>query len=226
LATINGKLIYTPCEFGQIITKNGVWSNDEKTFLGLLRPVSEWQVNPIRRGQLLTGGGFKYWHSTIVANKIVIEDGGEAKVGQKFALMNECEVTVKEVDINGAVTKIETTESGFGFIPEDFPKTFVFSNYGGLKLTLINGKVAAKLKQDLGPVERTESVQRLTKGSNGGRDGVQEGEQITTISIEANSTGQYDAFYFFHNDVIDTYATNQTTTDPFLHYVNLEISAG
>lgn len=106
-----------------------------------LRPENEWRVNPIRRGQLLTGGGFLYAYSVIGLN---INNGIFTNAGTGFVENSEIQcdkgvvVYIKKVSDDGLnsiaeceFTKESTIEyfknaglretaNGEGFVSSDF----------------------------------------------------------------------------------------------------------
>jgi len=106
-----------------------------------LRPASEWRVNKVRRGQLLTMGGFWYRRRTIGIHKVSTaggaggpflmapEDTGEGyKVGDVLTFGGgtgtgaTIEVTQVGVTLGrtGAISDFKVLTQGKNYIPEDF----------------------------------------------------------------------------------------------------------
>lgn len=75
-----------------------------------LRPFTEWRINTIRRGQLLSGGdgrGFIYKYNVIGVNQAdysYVKRGTGFKVNDEIDLDYDITLTVREVDSNGAIT--------------------------------------------------------------------------------------------------------------------------
>jgi hypothetical protein len=207
-----------------------VYTNIDKDTL--LRPKEEWRVNPIRRGQLLTGGGFRYLQNVIGLSyeDHKIASGGKGFVkDKKYTISNsnsDIVIVVTDIGNDGSIKEFEFVIDednnelrGTGFLPSDFASESTINDvkYTGFLLTIPNssgeeaeivfpmGRVYQLLLRDDGPKERTASKAPilLTSPSEDGR-AVVEGTQTSSVDIEANSDGQYDAFYFFHNDITHT----------------------
>ena len=60
-----------------------------------------------------------------------------------------------------------------------------------------------------------------------GEDGlsVAKGKFNTKLTLTENNDGKYEAFYFFHNDIMHTIVYEQASIAGFAQYVVLEISA-
>ena len=112
-----------------------------------LRPENEWRVNPIRRGQLLTGGGFTYLYNVIGLNPkngVWVQPKGKKLGGTGFQVNKQIDcgkgvvITVKSVSTDGNsslrnfefekesnipyLKNINQPELSFGegFLPSDF----------------------------------------------------------------------------------------------------------
>lgn len=123
-----------------IIASNGALISSESK----LRPQTEWAIDPIRRGQLLTNGGFYYTYKTIGLIKLdcLIVDPGTnfiVKDDESIDLDRDISVIVTDLDDNGGLGDFEfkkiipntdplykfatngAIESrGVGFLPSDF----------------------------------------------------------------------------------------------------------
>jgi hypothetical protein len=225
---------------GTAITKDGVNGMD-----AALRKPSEWRVNPIRRGQLLTGGGFRYY-KTIVAlvdpynpTNFTIQNGGmNYAVDDVIKFINKAQCRVTSVGSNGSVEAVSFIDAdgnytiGEGFTQEDFKTTLTHSSVvtargNGLKIECTGAVVYDIIEKDAGPQDRLKNIQQLTLGSNMGEKEAA-GELVTSIKLENNGTGKYEAFYHFHNDIMYTITQSQTllTIGRFPQYVIMEMKAG
>jgi hypothetical protein len=194
-----------------------------------LRPYGEWKVDTIRRGQLLTGGGFRYYKRTIGANEWEIKNSGlNYVVGDIIKFPLNAEAKVESVDSAGKISNISILDSGYGFLPTNFYGG-VFSNKTdsangvGASIVIKNGKVYDKLEHDLGPQE-TSTIRRLSLPST------TESKSAlinlsNEVSISLTGNGKYDAFYVFHNDILHTLWDTSYSLGP-AQYVRLEIGAG
>jgi hypothetical protein len=229
----------TPVPTGITVDRNGTSNNQ------LLRPVSEWRINPVRRGRLLTGGGFRYYKRVIgldSSNKLTMQAGTGFTVNQEISLAKNVKLKVLSLSENGGISNFFLSSMGDGFLPSDFNTTWVdesdvqhygyilnvTANQGGTlaKFLFTKGIVYDKVYTDLGPVERTVGPTLLTKSSQQGAD-VAEGTLITNISLAGNTSNKFDAFYFFHNDILHTVTDRYAAFIPgFAQHVTLNISAG
>ena len=245
----------TPIPTGSIVTKDGVGGK-------AMRKPSEWRVNPIRRGQLLTKGGFRYYKRVVgvdVGVSIPVSEsfasiasrGKGFTVGQKITTADKkIEIQVYSVNQEGGITAFLVNDKGEGLSVTDFKPShkikpdatsteFTTNGYkinisgqngdsgSGAALVFKQGLVYDKLQYDPCPLESTNGPIRLTMSSNRGESAV-EGEYTATVGLssENNSSGKYDAFYFFHNDILHTLLAPGIFAPGYGQYVALEISAG
>lgn len=232
-----------------------------------LKPKSQWKLNPIRRGVLLTGGGFTYLYHVIGLPNIGNGNFAQYNIlssGNGFTSTFEYSITSKNVKLkltvsNGIISGVEFLKDnldnlmkGDNFLPEDFnmPTPIIDQQTGniirydeqnrGYILTIpsqtqggkpaiikfSNGIVWLKKAKDEAPKEQKETT-RLSKSSQAGlanNTGLVSGGQDTVITLERNSSGQYDCFYHFHNDISHTLAYEYSAMPSWLQYVNLTIS--
>lgn len=216
----------------------------------------KWKLNPIRRGALLTGGGFKYYRHVIGVNNntssIVyggtgfLEDFNYEIKSQNFSLNFKVN--------NGSITswtfnqdELKNFLIGENFLPKDFDistpivdtngnvidsnknsKGFIISvksPTSGGKPAIIKfdeGIVYLRIERDEAPKGGT--VTRLSKSSKAGSERVITGTQDTIITLEKNSSGKYDCFYHFHNDISHTLAYEYNAMPAWLQYINLTIT--
>ena len=195
----------------------------------LLRAESDWRINPVRRGQLLTKGGFRYLKRVIGINSIqLVGSGLNYKQDEIFTIGINSKIKITDIDASGAIKALTVLDRGYDYFPSNFKTQNSYADptgKGGV-VKVLDGIVYERVFLDACPQERTDGPQRITKSSNGGLDGIIIGDSITDIAITNNDTGQYDGFYYFHNDVITTFTTQQTFTRDAAQYVLLEVSAG
>ena len=98
-------------------------------------------------------------------------------------------------------------------------------NGKNVKIKVETGIVYDKLLLDSSPQDRIQSITRLTIGSDDGLS-VADGQFNTKLTLTENNDGKYEAFYFFHNDIMHTILYETGGQIPgFAQYVVLEISA-
>ena len=225
---------------GTTITKDGVTGLD-----AALRKPSEWRVNPIRRGQLLTEGGFRYYKRVVALvdpinpTQFTIANGGMSyAVNDTIKFINKAQCRVTAIGQGGSVSSVSFIDEdgnftiGEGFTPEDFKtnltQTSVTTERGsGLKIECTGAVVYDIIQKDTGPQDRLKDIRRLTIGSFMGEKEAA-GELSTSVTLENNTTGKYEAFFHHHNDIMYTITQSQTllTIGRFPQYVTLEIKAG
>jgi hypothetical protein len=208
-----------------------------------LRPSSEWRINPIRRGQLLTGGGFRYYKRVIgLSDNYMIIDGGEGfSVDQEISLTKGAKLKVTAIGEKGNISRfiIEKKNRGEGFTPSDFSGSYKpkdsSTTYYGLRLNINGGSKSAsilfhdgivydKLAYDACPLESTSGPVRLSLPSYRGEK-ASEGTNVSSVGLSPNKDGKYDAFYFFHNDILHTLLEPEAFVPGFHQYINLEIGS-
>ena len=227
-----------------------------------LRPFTEWRINPIRRGQLLSGGdgrGFIYKYRAIGLN---VSDCDFFKNGTKFKVKDEFEIgkgavlTITKINNEGGILNFSLNKKtdlgltlklndgiepklGTDFLPSDFTTTSLVypelpdqkcyrvtipspgENGESAVIEFYSGVVWNAFGQDKPPKEHG-SITRLTLSSNRGEDKTM-GVNDVTVQVDANSTGLYNAFFFFHNDITHTVPIEKPFIAGFLQYVNLTI---
>jgi hypothetical protein len=211
-------------------------NNTSENLKAVLRLESEWRINPIRRGQLLTNGGFRYYKRVIGIKNGTIENGGEGyTVGDELTFIKEAKARVTAVSDTGAITEIKFEDVdgnktyGSGFLPSDFAsivrnKSDNSENGKNAKIKVETGIVYNKLLLDSSPQDRIQTISRLTIGSDDGYS-VANGQFNTKLTLIENNDGKYEAFYFFHNDIMHTLLYPYLQVPGFGQYVVLEISA-
>lgn len=189
----------------------------------VLRSQSEWRVNTIRRGMILTQGGFKYTKRVIGLDNVdqIINPGSGFAVNQEITA-NGATFVITGVDDNGGISTLIYKENfegyperGSGFMPESFETLNEETGEYGIFITLTStgenaenaeifikhGMVYDQILKDIGPVEHTSGGPTvLSIGSNSGSN-KSVGQKSTEIAVASNTSGEYDAFYFCQNDV-------------------------
>lgn len=211
-----------------------------------IAPISEWNINPIRRYALLTKGGFVYYRrvigillnsdSGLTGDDTNVFDGGSGyKKGDIISGSNNVTFEVTSVGENDTISTIMVKNKGNGFLPSNFRELKDKNNKtvyairmsisggsgSGAKIDISRLVVYDKIYRDEPPKEIA-PITRLTLPSKLGEK-VVEGSLQTNISL-TGGTGKYDAFYFFHNDILHSQTFASVTTHGFNQFVNLEIS--
>jgi hypothetical protein len=217
----------------------------------LFAPDNEWRVNTIRRGQMVTQEGFYYQKRVVGLNisSLSVHNGGSGfSIGDTIDINNDLSIKVTSVNgsaIQGIEFPTDTTfqgkiparflhqKAGSGFKPSDFKSPYslqVKSPTGGQPATLrfTSGRAYSKIMHDQGPKQRS-PITRLSSSSGEGTSRL-EGTKNTTLSIEDNTgfkyAGQYEAFYFFHNDITHTFnnADSIEANPDFAQHITITIS--
>lgn len=213
---------------GTIVTKDGING-------AALRPPSEWRVNPIRRGALLTKGGFRYYKSDIGINgeDFTIKNAGTGYVpGEIITLKKGAKIKVSTTGSNGAISAFDIIDSGSNFAPPDFEANngsgvSISSTDGegvGAAIFFKTGMVYSKMEHDQAPKEHVKPT-RISLPDKQGEDSV-DGSLSTSFSFEDGLSNAYDAFYFMHNDILHTFMSQTPFAPGFAQYIDLEIGAG
>jgi len=201
----------TPAKPGDVIDGDVILADEEN-----------WRVNTMRRGMMLSDGGFRYYKTSCGVKESSIIDGGTGYEDQEILEVSGGsgkDATVKiSVDASGTIVSMVAENRGEGYIPSDFgdpsdPTTSKLSLVGG-KGTGSDVKITKGIMHrveylDEGPKNRSQGYIRLTDGNGDGRGNTGKGfvegprEQFLTIE-EQNDTGEYDMFFYFHNDITHT----------------------
>lgn len=204
----------------------------------------------IRRSMLLTNGGFGYIRKVIVAGTPKVEKAGTNYVegesvtfslGSKPAVFKVASITGDggissiELDPDLGVDALGETKDGIANpFKGDTPLTAsIKSDKGtGAKITLDHGKVIEKLYVDR--IKQYGEYKKVTPPDNAGQGddrGFVRQNKSTVFSVEENSTGKYDIFFFFVSDILNHPEAGvgsyyEGGAVPPARYVNLEITAG
>lgn len=208
------------------------------------RPKNQWRVSTIRRGMLLTGGGFKYKIPKIGANTVSIFvqfdyiniqtskmetktwSGKGYSSGSEFSLSNGLKITITEVGGDGSIINWAINDKG-DFEPSNFPNVINLPKPDGnnseiAKLNLEDGIIYGSEAIDNPPVEHVP----LTRISSSSKSGSAEiNETITsTFDLSKNKTGIYDIFTHFHNDIGHTFWSSMLQNRGYFQYTNMKIT--
>jgi hypothetical protein len=189
--------------------------------------------NKIRRGMLISNGGFTYIKRIIAADisSVVIEKAGAGyAVGSSltFALGDKpAEFVISEVDGNGGILAITLNDKKEGLSnPVDaygqtsnngtvnpfysaplyaqLPiNTFPDDPTKTASIKMTRGRVIEKLMTDMVKFYGAKKVTPSDNNGKGNNRGFVTGSKTTTFSVSKNDTGKYDIFLFFANDILN-----------------------
>jgi len=206
-----------------------------------------WRVDPIRRGKMLTNGGFKYFKKVIGINPgsiIVLNAGENYKVDDILRATGgprNVQVKVTSISSTGAISGLSVVDKGQGLLPEHLGEGPTSSPTVESKVVLVGGSgsnasivvrsgiVYDRVEVDAGPQERV-PITRLTDPSNRGLGNNDDGnvvgvkEKVVIIS-EPNLNGKYDLFFHYHNDITHTIHSGSSFFRCYVQRVLMEISA-
>lgn len=209
-----------------------------------LKNRNDWTLDQIRRGKLLSAGGFVYKKLTIGLDpgSVVIAKAGTSAETDTLEI-STFNVKMRVLASGGAVTGVDFTpyadELGNMMNGEDldgnaFKESYVDpdtgSQYTGFivqfsdAVLVFQGVVRYIPKKDPGPQEHG-GIKRLTTGT-GGDSGRITGNVTTEFALNPNDTGQYDAYFFFHNDISHTFMFGYPATQypGFAQYITMNLS--
>lgn len=128
--------------------------------------------------------------------------------------------------------------NGEGFMPDDFttqsevnPDLFCYklsvppsrATGSPAVIEFYSGLVWEKAERDEGPQKHGATV-NVALPSSGGEKGRATGSKTTTINLAKNSSGRYNIFTYFHNDITQTPGTPERIfIGGFLQYIDLNI---
>jgi len=248
--------IRTPT-YGAIVTENedgsiDIDSSQDNTIIPVgttlssqssVRPVSEWRIDPIRRGMCLP---FRYEYATIGYNNI----SEILNAGVGFSVNDEVEVgtaifTITEVNEEGGITGLAFKQNEDGFLERGYNiNPSIFSDIHpdenndeiGSLVTIRNSNtegedaeifikdcvVYTRIAVDAGP-KRDLHYSRIIPSSNFGQSRIVD-QRTVTLSLDKVDSGAYDLFYHISNDVgINPGIEEQTATRSPYQYLSLQI---
>jgi hypothetical protein len=217
----------------------------------LLAPDSEWRVNTVRRGQMVTEEGFYYQKRVIGLNvsSLTVASGGSGFNVRDVININSS-LAIEVTAVSGSAIQSATfaqdktfegkipnsflpLKAGAGFKPSDFRSPYslqVKSPTGGSSaiLRFTSGRAYSTIMHDQGPKQRS-PITKLSSSSGEGTSRLDETKN-TILNIEDNTgfkyAGNYEAFYFFHNDITHTFnnADSVEANPDFAQHITITIS--
>lgn len=224
-----GSLTYYPDKITETVDfREPTFANNTLMGLGTfdsstsMAPIQSWRVNTSSRGKMLTLGGYRHIRkvSGVDPSSVNILYGGKNYVvgdkligsggGQKI----EFEVTA--IGITGNITAINVVDKGINLLASELSTLRLIGGSGTeCDIKFLNGLIYERIFTDLGPQERVTTTS-LTDPSNQGK-GNNEDWTVTGIKQqlllieEPNSTGKYDLFFHYHNDITHTVQSTRSS---------------
>jgi len=204
--------------------------------------------NTIRNSKLLSGGGFSYIkkYIGIIPDHIQIINPGVGYQNGVLKLQfggNNNPAIFKVKVQNGQITKSDIEIISHGefsasvfsnplpakILPENEGEEILFNTEADIKVS--TGVVMEKLMHDPEPESITVMLTPSSNKGAGDNKGIVTSTVSKSVGLNPNSTGKYDIFFFFVNDIIHTHLTNTSINAydsfyPAANYVKLDISAG
>jgi len=204
------------------------------------KATSDWTKDPIRRGMLLTSGGFAYKKLTIGLSpssmKVIqgpISAGNylDKRANIEMIFDSSGGVSFGSDEFGNALSGEDLNPGSFGdrYYDDSDPNNIIDETGYIVKLDgggviSFKGEVRYITKLDAGPKEHG-GIKRLTSGT-GDEAGRITGNKSTEFGLDPNDSGQYDAYFFFHNDISHTFqfAYSGSQYPGYAQYVTLNIS--
>lgn len=205
--------------------------------------------------RIALGVAYKEDGSQLLPDHYNIIEGGEGfDVGQKVtSITGGVRIEVTSTSENGVITGFkfdsknaeEFSQGNLGpggyelgdfDDPSDFPKTFSFLSgaTGGVtsRIKFTRCKTYRKKEYHRAPERYTPAFKgtRISESCGDGSQYVRGKIKTTSITLEDNSSyhpypGEYEAFFYFHNDITHTFMGGTTlNSSPYLQYIKLTIS--
>jgi hypothetical protein len=213
--------LYYPDKITETVDfREPTYKNNVKMPLGVfsieneMSPLTNWRVNTSRRGKLLTLGGYRYIRrvSGIDPTSINIANGGSGYIVGDILSGNSgrnVKFSVSSINQNGSILAVSVLDKGEDVLSSSLNNFKLSGGSGqGSDIRFSRGIVYEKIETDEGPKERVSST-LITDPSNSGKgndsEGTVTGIKETILMIEEpNSTGKYDLFFYYHNDITHT----------------------
>jgi hypothetical protein len=201
-----------PLIYGTIIDVPNDDDDDEGGGEEKIAPVSKWLTNTIRRGKLLSGGGFVYLKTILAINDVESkpEPGGSGYVrGDTFEYPDGSILTVENTKDNGEILSV-SFEPNFGddkILRKNFDGFTSLNNVqpvskneggSGASFKILSFQVVFKIGYDAPPKELC-PITRISQPSKSGEK-IAEGINTITVTLQESDKKELDIFYFFHND--------------------------
>lgn len=199
-----------------------------------LASYEDWQIDPVRRHKLLSGGGFAYFKNVIAVASIDIDPdfkGAGYQNNDEFSCSDG--TTFKVSASNGQIQSISSHslnhDGTYILKPQkysDITSLDVQPDGLGAKGTGAKFQLTFKVVRMVGydPCPKEVSpLTRLTSSSNLG-DGVIDSTVTQTLNFHDSDASSFDVFYFFHNDptmyTISTVPYNNNNAQYIISEVN------
>lgn len=176
-----------------------------------------WRVNSSSRAKMLTLGGYRHVRkvSGVDPTSVNLSIGGQNYiVGDKLTGSGggkNIKAEVSSIGAGGTITSIIVTDKGTNLLASELINlTLVGGSGSGSSIKFSSGLVYEKIYTDIGPQERvtTTLLTDHTNQGNGNKtpnDGLVAGVKETILEIrEPNTSGRYDMFFHYHNDITHT----------------------
>ena len=179
-------------------------------------PVSQWRINTIRRGKLLSGGGFAYYKPVFAISSvdpIPASSGINYEMGDIFEYSDGSQLTVTGLGPkgDGAIASVSFTDNinddrfkvqnsgiiGFQTLGSKAP-VYKGESGSGASFKIKTMKLIKSLEYDKPP--KSTNIVRLTSSNDKGNSDAKIGTKSTTIELPKSDKKDYDIFYFYHND--------------------------
>lgn len=205
--------------------------------------------------RIALGVAYKEEDGDMLPDRYDIIEGGEGfDVGQKVtSITGGVMIEITSTSENGVITGFKfagknTEEFSLGNLgeggyelgdfddPQDFPKTFSFLSgaTGGVtaRIKFTRCKTYRKKEYHRAPERYTPAFKgtRISESCGDGSQYIRGAIKTTSITLEDNSSyhpypGEYEAFFYFHNDITHTFMGGTTlNSNPYLQYIKLTIS--
>jgi len=201
------------------------------------------------------GVAYREHDGELLPDRYDIIEGGEGfDVGQEVtSITGGVRIEVTSTSENGVITAFKFAsknaeefsqgnlgpggyELGDFDDPSDFPKTFSFLSgaTGGVtaRIKFTRCKTYRKKEYHRAPERYTPAFKgtRISQSCGDGSKYIRGATKSTSITLEDNSSyhpypGEYEAFFYFHNDITHTFMGGTTlNSNPYLQYIKLTIS--
>ena len=184
----------------------------------------------------------------------IVDEGEGFEVGQVVTSVSKgVMIKVTSINANGAISGFQFAEKdseefsqgnlgpgdpelGDDLEPSDFPLTlsFISGATGGVtaRIKFTRGMIYRKRVYHRAPERYTPAFKgtRISESCGQGDQYIRGRVKSTSITLDDNSTyhpypGEYEAFFYFHNDISHTFmAGNTLNSNPYLQYIKLTIS--
>lgn len=207
-----------------------------------LRPQNKSNICTVCRGWPLQAGGLRWSENAIgLSDSYTVIDGGSGYVvGTDLDGPKGSRIRVTSTGQGGTLEQFEyipddqsgVDQRGTGFTPSNFDDEngYVATVQGGARVRWDSGIVYRIYKYFQGPQERIAKT-RVSTGSGDGKLRVDQGAvrdyDIPDNRADSRYPGQYEAFFFFHNDISHTFIYQKGEPNgyqvPYAQYITMSI---